>query len=98
MCLQEMLHEISKLYLCLAGKWSELKLGKRKGEMQELCQELCTDPPTEDCIQCSVCATWWHEACTAYETVIKGKKRTCPIVNELTPTLKRTCPSTGARS
>ena len=27
------------------------------------CQEKCTDPPTQDWLQCQSCADWYHEAC-----------------------------------
>ena len=103
---EEMLHEISKLYLCLLlFSRKMVRTYVRKTERRNA-GIVYRSSYTEDCIQCSECATWWHEACTAYETgcfvcdncIIKGKTRTCPIVNELTPTLKRTCPSTGARS
>ena len=31
------------------------------------CGEKYIEPPLEDWIQCNLCKTWWHEACTSYE-------------------------------
>ena len=30
------------------------------------CEEIFTDPPTEDWIECAECNEWWHEGCTNY--------------------------------
>lgn len=31
------------------------------------CNELYTDPPIENWIQCSSCSLWWHEECSSFE-------------------------------
>lgn len=46
-----------------------LKLSSSISHSCPACSEKYSDPPTEDWIQCQQCQEWWHEKCTAYESI-----------------------------